>query len=786
MNNKFLLIVCFFQSYLFAADIPHERPVDNEEKIQFQSASLSFDELKTLIKNGDTQTLKDILNSNDNKISQIVVPLGMTPLHIAAILNNIKIAELLLESGYAEDFLKQDDNGKTPLHLAAQFGSVEIAKLLLDDKYTQYAEKFLKADNRGANALHIAAATGKIEIVKLLLESQYAKQLLQPTKDTRITILHVAAAAGHVELAKLLLESKYAQEFLLKPTNNGKTAFDSAIQYDKVEIAKLLLESNYAKKFLEPDNFGFTALHTAATAGKIEIVKLLLDDKYSQYTEQILQPTKDGCTALYTAAQYGQVDVTEFLLNSQYAQDFLQPNNNGFTALHTAAEYGQVGIAKLLLESNYAGKFLEPDNFGFTALYVAVEYDQVDIVKLLLEKKYSQYTEQILNASNDGWTALHLAARLGKVDIIKLFLDSKNLIFIRKLLSNQTNFLKDVKYSYVWQLIYRTLLENAYKNAKTQDDILEAQENTKLQIVALAHGLDGSLEQQIFEENFLKQLHKDLMPLANQVIINNATCFATPTYKTYKMEIADCKVCDEKDKQLYVCLAGDYACTNKLCIDCINDYIDICSKNKTELPICSNNKCRKEICPLILESIGCDENTIVALKHNIFSLYNSKNPLWRPCPTTDCVGGVNLKSDDHYFACSICDFKGCLDCSEDHHGKCDIYLEDLESRFKLYNLGKMSPPPNPYSEYNKNQDEFYHGRYRMCPGCGILSERIDGCNFIKCSKCAVGWHWNKGIAEDILANHDWEKSVMHEDYEKTLKDKGFLKEFDVLKKTKAE
>ncbi len=305
-----------------------------------------------------------------------------------------------------------------------------------------------------------------------------------------------------------------------------------------------------------------------------------------------------------------------------------------------------------------------------------------------------------------------------------------------------------------------------------------------MQIVGLAHGLDGSLEQKIFEENFLKQLHKDLMPLANQVIINNATCFAAPTYK---MEIADCEVCNQKDKQLYVCLAGDYACTNKLCIDCINDYIDICSKNKTELPICSNNKCRKKICPQILETIGCEENKVLALKSNIFSLHNSKNPDWRSCPTTDCVGGLNLKGDDHYFACSICDFKGCLDCGQDHHGKCDIYLEQLAHEFKLYNLGKMPPPAMPYSEYKEEQDESYQGKHRICPNCGVLSERLAGCNAITCLRCSFKWHWNLGIPKDgKQVPHDSEKASMHEDYEKTLKDKGFLKKFDVLKKPKAE
>ena len=274
MNNKFLFIIFFLQSYLFAADIPHERPTNKKEeqprkkqKIESTSA-VNFEKLTNLIQNGDTQKLKDILNSNNNEIIKAI--------------NN------------------EERNG---LHLAAEFGHVDIAELLLDSPYVEY----------------------------------------------------------------------------------------------------------------------------------------------------FLQPMKEGWTALFVAAEQGQFGVAKLLLDSPYVEYFLQPMKEGWNALHVTAGNGYADIAKLFLESKYAEHFLKP--------------------------------------SYNGWTVLHAIAKDGKVKVVKLILKSRDFTFIDKMLSNDADFFKDTKYIYIWQSIYKSLLESAYKNVKTQDDILQAQKNAKMQTVFLANGL---------------------------------------------------------------------------------------------------------------------------------------------------------------------------------------------------------------------------------------------------------------------------------------------------------
>lgn len=33
------------------------------------------------------------------------------------------------------------------------------------------------------------------------------------------------------------------------------------------------------------------------------------------------------------------------------------------------------------------------------------------------------------------------------------------------------------------------------------------------------------------------------------------------------------------------------------------------------------------------------------------------------------------------------------------------------------------------------------GTIKLCPGCTILTEKIMGCNYLKCSKCNTEWCW---------------------------------------------
>lgn len=40
------------------------------------------------------------------------------------------------------------------------------------------------------------------------------------------------------------------------------------------------------------------------------------------------------------------------------------------------------------------------------------------------------------------------------------------------------------------------------------------------------------------------------------------------------------------------------------------------------------------------------------------------------------------------------------------------------------------------------------GKVKRCPKCGIVSQKIDGCNFLQCHSCKTPWCWYCGDTHD--------------------------------------
>lgn len=117
-------------------------------------------------------------------------PSGVTLLHVAAELDDVTLAELLLDRG--AEMEAEASWGHTPFQWAAQLGSARVGRLLLD---------------RGAerHGLWSAAALGDLEDVR-----RYLGEVLRgniPAGTTVSDAFHIACRNGHLEVAKLLLSS---------------------------------------------------------------------------------------------------------------------------------------------------------------------------------------------------------------------------------------------------------------------------------------------------------------------------------------------------------------------------------------------------------------------------------------------------------------------------------------------------------------------------------------------------------------------------------------------------
>ncbi len=151
--------------------------------------------------------------------------LGYAPLHIAASLGNIGMAEMLLRNGAAPDV--RDGSGQTPLLVAATAGHDEMMSLLME---------------RGAD---VNATVGEGESLLMATissrDAETAKRLLasgaNPGSESGRTALHVAARAGDVELVRLLLQHG-GDPNAVDPS--GATPLEVALRQKHEEVAETL------------------------------------------------------------------------------------------------------------------------------------------------------------------------------------------------------------------------------------------------------------------------------------------------------------------------------------------------------------------------------------------------------------------------------------------------------------------------------------------------------------------------------------------------------------------
>lgn len=91
---------------------------------------MSIELLFNAIKNNNLNAIKEIINNGFNINNS---KLGITPLHMAVILNKIEAVELLLENQANHQAL--DDLGRTSLHMAIILQNPHIAILLLQKSW---------------------------------------------------------------------------------------------------------------------------------------------------------------------------------------------------------------------------------------------------------------------------------------------------------------------------------------------------------------------------------------------------------------------------------------------------------------------------------------------------------------------------------------------------------------------------------------------------------------------------------------------------------------------------
>lgn len=134
---------------------------------------------------------------------------GNTPLHIAAIVGNTRLAELFLRFG--ADATHQNKEYSTALDIALEKGNLDMHRLLerymspyqvqAAHKVAQELEQLNKTDEAGNTLLHKAAQTDDIRLASLSLQRQFNPCLYNSFK---LTPLDIALEKGNSDMQILL------------------------------------------------------------------------------------------------------------------------------------------------------------------------------------------------------------------------------------------------------------------------------------------------------------------------------------------------------------------------------------------------------------------------------------------------------------------------------------------------------------------------------------------------------------------------------------------------------
>lgn len=170
---------------------------------------LNMADIMQTIRDNDTAKARAILDRHPYVV-EYRDRVGNTPLHLAAALDRVDMAKLLL----TRDADVNADSGNyifvyTPLHEAARHDSPRVANLLISKGADINAGRYIRnrewADRYTYTPLFHAVRFNHIKLAKVLLENG-ADPNISAHPSTGETALRLARSKGYVKLAKLLIE----------------------------------------------------------------------------------------------------------------------------------------------------------------------------------------------------------------------------------------------------------------------------------------------------------------------------------------------------------------------------------------------------------------------------------------------------------------------------------------------------------------------------------------------------------------------------------------------------
>jgi ankyrin repeat protein len=284
---------------------------------------------------------------------------NITPLKLAVLLDNQRIAQMLISSGAKVD--AKGPSGRTALYEAVRDGHLDFIRFLIE---TGAAVNI--RDKEGASPLDYAIWSGSVDSVALLLA--HAARPNEVESQTGATPINEAAFLGHADVVRYLIQF---HPDLATPDKRGYRPLDNAIRSGKEESAVLLLDA-------EPNTQPTKYMDAAIRKGESAVVTALL-----HHGAIANGPLPSGLSPLDVAASAGSAKVVRVLLEN--GADPNLSGKTGTTPLEDASLKGFPAVVSLLLDHGAKVNQLNPSS-GTTALYAAASFGKSEVVKLLLDR----------------------------------------------------------------------------------------------------------------------------------------------------------------------------------------------------------------------------------------------------------------------------------------------------------------------------------------------------------------------------------------------------------------
>ena len=329
---------------------------------------------------------------------------GATPLILAAMYNQARIAEVLIAAGAGLND-QVPDTGNTALFHAVGSGFNGFVDVMIK------AKADLEVGNKGGvTALVYACLIGRQNLVEKLLLAG-ANPRAKTVEGS--TCLHAAAGRGLLQVVNLL--------FMLRPDvevdldgGDGQTPLHAAAQHYSDEMVRTFLRRG-AKIEARVDSTGATPLMMAAKSGRDSVVQILIDagaDINATGNSAVLYKS----TALHMASQNGHLAVVKALVEKGAHVNARM--TIGTSSLFVAAENGKFEVVDFLLKSKAAVNFRNVH--GVNAVGAAARGQHIPVIRRL----YSSGGRVNVKMKKDGKTPLHYAVMEGKSAVVGALLEA--------------------------------------------------------------------------------------------------------------------------------------------------------------------------------------------------------------------------------------------------------------------------------------------------------------------------------------------------------------------------